>query len=285
MVAHLPSEHLSMSVLEPSWATAQAVTAVAQDLAGEFSLRPLLERILLRCTELLGCDAGLDLQCRRGRRHLPQGSRHRHPLPVRSGLPAHRGMTGAVVARRGPGLVRPLRRRGRGGTSTRPIARRLRGVIGVPLEWRGVDHRRLHRVQPRRHADLLADRRRVACTVRQTRRRRTDQRPHTRHRRGARTRAGHRRPSGSGCYARFTTPSNAAWSVSSAGSTPPRSPSSPATAATSHRSLPTRHTEARNALQRNPPHDAGTAAAGARRSPIRGRTGRTGRMGAPRWAG
>ena len=43
---------------EPTWATAQAVTAVAEDPAGEFSLRPLLERILAQCTELLGCDAG-----------------------------------------------------------------------------------------------------------------------------------------------------------------------------------------------------------------------------------
>jgi hypothetical protein len=36
---------------DPAWATAHAVTAVAEDLAGEFSLRPLIERILLRCTE------------------------------------------------------------------------------------------------------------------------------------------------------------------------------------------------------------------------------------------
>jgi hypothetical protein len=39
-------------------ARAAGLIAVAEDLAGEFSLRPLLERILLRCTELLGCDAG-----------------------------------------------------------------------------------------------------------------------------------------------------------------------------------------------------------------------------------
>ena len=45
-------------------ARAASLIAVAEDLAGEFSLRPLLERILRRCTELLGCDAGLDLQRR-----------------------------------------------------------------------------------------------------------------------------------------------------------------------------------------------------------------------------
>ncbi|MFZ0166248.1 MAG: hypothetical protein WAL12_21920 [Trebonia sp.] len=39
-------------------ARAAGLIAVAEDLAGEFSLRPLLERILLRCTELLGCTAG-----------------------------------------------------------------------------------------------------------------------------------------------------------------------------------------------------------------------------------
>ena len=43
---------------DPAGARAASLIAVAEDLAGEFSLRPLLERILLRCTELLGCDAG-----------------------------------------------------------------------------------------------------------------------------------------------------------------------------------------------------------------------------------
>jgi hypothetical protein len=42
---------------DPAWAIAHAVTAVAEDLAGEFSLRPLLERILLRCTESPGEQA------------------------------------------------------------------------------------------------------------------------------------------------------------------------------------------------------------------------------------
>ncbi len=39
-------------------ARAAGLIAVAEELAGEFSLRPLLEQILRRCTELLGCDAG-----------------------------------------------------------------------------------------------------------------------------------------------------------------------------------------------------------------------------------
>src|SRR3977135_4327332 len=40
------------------WAPRSSLIPAADDLAGEFSLRPLLERILRRCTELLGCDAG-----------------------------------------------------------------------------------------------------------------------------------------------------------------------------------------------------------------------------------
>src|SRR3984957_3906546 len=42
----------------PAAARAAGLIAVAEDLAGEFSLRPLLERILRRGTELLECDAG-----------------------------------------------------------------------------------------------------------------------------------------------------------------------------------------------------------------------------------
>jgi hypothetical protein len=87
---------------EPSWATAQAITAVAEDLAGEFSLRPLLERILLRCTELLACDAGsicsVDEAAGTYRKEADIGIR------CQSGqvFPLTEGMTGAVVARRGP---------------------------------------------------------------------------------------------------------------------------------------------------------------------------------------
>lgn len=136
MVAHLPSEHLSMSVLEPSWATAQAVTAVAQDLAGEFSLRPLLERILLRCTELLGCDAGsissVDEDAGTYRKEADIGIR------CQSGqvFPLTEGMTGAVVARRGPVWFDRYDAVAGGHVDAADRAT-LRGVIGVPLEWRG----------------------------------------------------------------------------------------------------------------------------------------------------
>jgi hypothetical protein len=43
VVAQASTERNYLVTPEPSWATARAITAVAQDLAGEFSLRPLLE--------------------------------------------------------------------------------------------------------------------------------------------------------------------------------------------------------------------------------------------------
>jgi signal transduction histidine kinase/DNA-binding NarL/FixJ family response regulator len=115
---------------------AAALTAVVEDLAGELSLRPLLERILRRSTELLGCDAGSICLVDEGagvyRKEADIG------VACQSGavFPLTEGVTGAVVARRGPvifddygkvpgGHVRPEDR----GT--------LKGVIGVPIWWRG----------------------------------------------------------------------------------------------------------------------------------------------------
>ncbi len=118
------------------WATAQAVTAVAEDLAGEFLLRPLLERILLRCTELLGCDAGsiasVDEAAGTYRKEADIGIR------CQSGqvFPLSEGMTGAVVAQRGP-VWFDRYEDVRGGHVNAADRATLRGVIGVPLEWRG----------------------------------------------------------------------------------------------------------------------------------------------------
>ena len=70
---------------------AAALTAVVEDLAGELSLRPLLERILKRSTELLGCDAGsiclVDEAAGVYRKEADIGI----ALPVGQGLPAHGG--------------------------------------------------------------------------------------------------------------------------------------------------------------------------------------------------
>jgi hypothetical protein len=83
-------------------ARAGKLIAVAEDLAGEFSLRPLLERILQRCTELLGCDAGsicsVDGAAGTYRKEADIG------VACQSGrvFPLTGGMTGVVVARRAP---------------------------------------------------------------------------------------------------------------------------------------------------------------------------------------
>jgi signal transduction histidine kinase/DNA-binding NarL/FixJ family response regulator len=117
-------------------ARVEALGAVAEDLAGELLLRPLLERILRRCTELLGCDAGsissVDEAAGTYRKEADIGVR------CQSGrvFPLAEGMTGEVVRRRGPvwfaryeDVV--------GGHISESDRATLRGVIGVPLEWRG----------------------------------------------------------------------------------------------------------------------------------------------------
>jgi DNA-binding NarL/FixJ family response regulator/signal transduction histidine kinase len=124
------------ALVDSAWATAHAVTAVAEDLAGEFSLRPLLERILRRCTELLKCDAGsvcsVDEEAGTYRKEADIGIR------CQSGqvFPLTEGMTGAVVAKRGP-LWFARYEDVRGGHVLPDDRATLRGVIGVPLEWRG----------------------------------------------------------------------------------------------------------------------------------------------------
>lgn len=117
-------------------ARAAGLIAVAEDLAGEFSLRPLLERILRRCTELLGCDAGsicsVDEAAGAYRKEADIG------VACQSGqvFPLTEGMTGAVVSRRAPVWFARYEDVPGGHVSQESRAT-LRGVIGVPLEWRG----------------------------------------------------------------------------------------------------------------------------------------------------
>jgi DNA-binding NarL/FixJ family response regulator/signal transduction histidine kinase len=138
-----------------------AVNAVAEDLAGELLLRPLLERILRCGTELLGCDAGsissVDEAAGTYRKEADIG------VKCQSGrvFPLAEGMTGEVVRRRGPvwfdrydDVV--------GGHLSESDRATLRGVIGVPIEWRGrvigacvVFSRDAHRVFTAADADLL----------------------------------------------------------------------------------------------------------------------------------
>jgi signal transduction histidine kinase len=124
------------SDLDGAAARAASLIAVAEDLAGEFHLRPLLERILLRCTELLGCDAGsissVDEAAGSYRKEADIG------VACQSGqvFPLTEGMTGAVVARRAPVWLARYDDV-RGGHLAPQERASLRGVIGVPLEWRG----------------------------------------------------------------------------------------------------------------------------------------------------
>jgi DNA-binding NarL/FixJ family response regulator/GAF domain-containing protein len=117
-------------------ARAAGLIAVAEDLAGEFSLHPLLERILRRCTELLDCHAGsicsVDEAAGTYRKEADIG------VACQSGrvFPLTEGMTGAVVARRGPVWFARYDEVHGGHVAPQDRAT-LRGVIGVPLEWRG----------------------------------------------------------------------------------------------------------------------------------------------------
>jgi hypothetical protein len=76
--------------------------SAAGDLAVDFSPRPELERVLRRCTELLGCDAGsicsVDEAAGAYRKEADIG------VACQSGqvFPLTEGMTGTVVARHGP---------------------------------------------------------------------------------------------------------------------------------------------------------------------------------------
>ena len=117
-------------------ARAAGLIAVAEDLAGEFSLRPLLERILRRCTELLGCHAGsicsVDEAAGTYRKEADIG------VACQSGrvFPLTEGMTGAVVAHRAPVWFARYDEVPGGHVAAQERGT-LRGVIGVPLEWRG----------------------------------------------------------------------------------------------------------------------------------------------------
>ena len=117
-------------------ARAAGLIAMAEDLAGEFALRPLLERILLRCTELLDCHAGsicsVDEAAGTYRKEADIG------VACQSGrvFPLTEGMTGAVVARRGPAWFARYDEVP-GGHVAAADRVSLRGVIGVPLQWRG----------------------------------------------------------------------------------------------------------------------------------------------------
>lgn len=117
-------------------ARADALADVVEDLAGKFSLRPLLDRILRRSVELLGADAGsicsVDETAGVYRKEADFG------IACQSGrsFPLSEGMTGAVVAARGPVIFKEYTQVPGGHVAAADRAT-LHGVIGVPIAWRG----------------------------------------------------------------------------------------------------------------------------------------------------
>ena len=115
---------------------AAVLPGIAEDLAGKFELRPLLERILRRSVELLGGDAGsicsVDEAAGVYRKEADIG------VACQSGrsFPLTEGMTGAVVRARGPVQFADYRTVPGGHVGARD-RETLRGVVGVPILWRG----------------------------------------------------------------------------------------------------------------------------------------------------
>lgn len=109
-----------------------ALAALANDLAGEFALEPLLERILRNAVDLLGCQSGSICTIDQKR----QVYRKEVDLDVgcRSGevFPLDEGVTGAVV-RTGGAVIFDHYSAVPGGHIQADDARRSRAVIGVPI--------------------------------------------------------------------------------------------------------------------------------------------------------
>ncbi len=114
----------------------EALAGVVEDLAGQFDLRPLLDRILRHAAELLGCDSGsictVDQQAGSYRKEVDLG------VSCRSGneFPLTEGVTGEILRAGGPVTFAEYSEV-RGGHID-PLDRRdLHGTIGVPIRWAG----------------------------------------------------------------------------------------------------------------------------------------------------
>jgi DNA-binding NarL/FixJ family response regulator/signal transduction histidine kinase len=113
-----------------------ALTGAVEDLAGQFTLQPLLERILRRAVTLLGADAGsictVDETAGTYRKEADLG------VECQTGhvFPLTEGTTGAVVAKRGP-VVFDAYSEVRGGHVALADRSRLHATVAVPIEWQG----------------------------------------------------------------------------------------------------------------------------------------------------
>lgn len=111
-----------------------ALAALATDLAGQFALEPLLERILRHTMALLGCESGsictVDEAAGTYRKEVDLG------VGCLSGqtFPLDEGVTGAIVRARGS-VIFDEYADVRGGHIAARERAALHGVIGVPIRW------------------------------------------------------------------------------------------------------------------------------------------------------
>lgn len=114
----------------------EALTGVVEDLAGQFELRPLLERILWHAADLLGCRSGsictVDERAGLYRKEVDLG------VACRSGaqFPLTEGVTGEIVRAGGPVTFTEYAHV-RGGHIDPADRVGLHATIGVPIRWAG----------------------------------------------------------------------------------------------------------------------------------------------------
>jgi DNA-binding NarL/FixJ family response regulator/signal transduction histidine kinase len=112
-----------------------ALSGAVEDLAGQFTLRPLLQRILRRAVSLLGAGAGsictVDEKSGTYRKEADLG------VGCQEGevFPLAEGVTGAVVAHRGPRVFDSYSDVP-GGHVDAEDRDRLCATVAVPIEWR-----------------------------------------------------------------------------------------------------------------------------------------------------
>ncbi|HEX3590133.1 MAG TPA: response regulator [Pseudonocardiaceae bacterium] len=113
-----------------------ALTGAVEDLAGQFTLQPLLRRILTRAIDMLSGGAGsiciVDEQAGVYRKEADLG------VSCQEGkaFPLDEGVTGAVVANRAP-MVFDSYSEVHGGHVAPGERERLHATVGVPIEWAG----------------------------------------------------------------------------------------------------------------------------------------------------
>ncbi len=127
---------MGLGPVAPRDARFDALAAMATDLAGQFALAPLLERVLRHTMELLGCDSGsistVDEVAGTYRKEVDLG------IGCLSGrtFPLDEGVTGEVV-RAQRSVVFDAYADVRGGHISSEDRASLHGVIGVPIRWNG----------------------------------------------------------------------------------------------------------------------------------------------------